>query len=119
MAISQSRDNQSTPVDTHHSQTTTRAHRPTRGTAPHQPAHSIAELLVGDPGQLTSPTTPQLNNPRLNNPRLNNPRLNNPQLDGIDAAEPVGHDGASEAKHAHNDASSEPGREEAPATPTA
>lgn len=53
-------------------------------------------MLLGDPGQLTSPTTPQLNNPQLNNPRL----------DDIEAAEPVGHDGASEPKHAHNDASS-------------
>lgn len=63
-------------------------------------------MLLGDPGQLTSRTTPQLNNPRLDDPQLNNPRLNNPRLDDIETAEPVGHDGASEPKHAHNDASS-------------
>ena len=83
------------PTNMRHSQTTSRAH---------SEAHSIAELLVDDPAQLLPPTKPQ---------------LNNPHLDDIEAAKPAGHDGASEPKHARNDTSSEPGREEAPATPTA
>ena len=83
------------PTNMRHSQTTSRAH---------SEARSIAELLVDDPAQLLPPTKPQ---------------LNNPHLDDIEAAKPAGHDGASEPKHARNDTSSEPGREEAPATPTA
>ncbi len=83
------------PTNMRHSQTTSRAH---------SAARSIAELLVDDPAQLLPPTKPQ---------------LNNPHLDDIEAAKPAGHDEASKPKHARNDTSSEPGREEAPATPTA
>lgn len=68
-------------------------------------ARKIAELLVEDPAQLLPPT---------------NPELDSPQINEIAAADPMGDScGASGPEPAPNDASAQPGPEEAPTQPTA